>query len=350
MERSRQPLHTCDPGGPPGQKGTRSLIGLQAATEQAAGLGSYTSNNSCSYEYSASKITASTAYAGMNKDACQQGPGVAKRKLFSSPHFSSSPQEQQTKNSSSESKGEETGEKNCNKSKKTEFRIKLEGEGANGHIISTANNCSKDIQGTGPLSDRSENVCPLIIDEIAIRQQLHYDSKSDMIKGFADDVIARYPMKIGNHCLMAMVKGIKKGWKQGMIIDPTIRFETYEGQPEDVHEEKRAIYVPNIPYYKDTRKYQLHDISITGLMFGARGTIPNFSSQFCKTLGLHKSFLNELALLIIRESTVRVSVMDSKVASRLGAVVATVLGSVVAEVMVYVHTERAACMLDPKSL
>ncbi|KAJ4441256.1 hypothetical protein ANN_11110 [Periplaneta americana] len=84
-----------------------------------------------------------------------------------------------------------------------------------------------------------------------------------------------------------------------MIIDPTIRFETYKGQPEDVHEEKRAIYVPTIPYYKD--KYQLHDISVTGWMFGARGTIPNFSSQFCKTLELYKSFLNELALLIIRE-------------------------------------------------
>ncbi|KAJ4446269.1 hypothetical protein ANN_12963 [Periplaneta americana] len=53
------------------------------------------------------------------------------------------------------------------------------------------------------------------------------------------------------------------------------RFETYKGQPEDVHEEKRAIYVPTIPYYKD--KYQPHDISVTGLMFGARGTIPNFS-------------------------------------------------------------------------
>ncbi|KAJ4452246.1 hypothetical protein ANN_03764 [Periplaneta americana] len=64
----------------------------------------------------------------------------------------------------------------------------------------------------------------------------------------------------------------------GMIIDPTIRFETYKGQPEDVHEEKRAIYVPTILYYKD--KYQLHDISVTGLMFGARGTISNFSSQF----------------------------------------------------------------------
>ncbi|KAJ4445971.1 hypothetical protein ANN_12657 [Periplaneta americana] len=90
-----------------------------------------------------------------------------------------------------------------------------------------------------------------------------------------------------------------KNLNQGMTIDPTIRCETYKGQPEDVHEEKRAIYVPTIPYYKD--KYQLHDISVTGLMFGARGTIPNFTSQFCKTLGLHKSFLNELALLIIRE-------------------------------------------------
>ncbi|KAJ4430134.1 hypothetical protein ANN_22344 [Periplaneta americana] len=63
----------------------------------------------------------------------------------------------------------------------------------------------------------------------------------------------------------------------GKIIDPTIRFETYKGQPEDVHEEKRAIYVPTIPYYKD--KYQLHDISVTGLMFGTRGMILNFSCQ-----------------------------------------------------------------------
>ncbi|KAJ4434850.1 hypothetical protein ANN_23421, partial [Periplaneta americana] len=96
---------------------------------------------------------------------------------------------------------------------------------------------------------------------------------------------------------------ISESLSQDMIIDPTITFESYKGQPEDVHEEKRAIYVPTIPYYKD--KYQLHDISVTGLMFGARGTIPNFSSKFCKTLGLHKSFLNELALLIIRNCETR---------------------------------------------
>ncbi|KAJ4435055.1 hypothetical protein ANN_23629 [Periplaneta americana] len=71
---------------------------------------------------------------------------------------------------------------------------------------------------------------------------------------------------------------ISESLSQGIIIDPTITFETYKGQPEDVHEEKRTIYVPTFLYYKD--KYQLHDISVTGLMFGARGTIPNFSSQF----------------------------------------------------------------------
>ncbi|XP_069694820.1 uncharacterized protein [Periplaneta americana] len=126
--------------------GTRSLIGLQAATEQAAGLAAIPQTIPAPMSTPASKITASTAYAGMNKDACQQGnsmigeqlrgyqqpsllfnvvptaedtdmntskmeqfpsasatppsklgPGVAKRKLFSSPHFSSSPRSNKLK-------------------------------------------------------------------------------------------------------------------------------------------------------------------------------------------------------------------------------------------------------------
>ncbi|XP_069683155.1 uncharacterized protein [Periplaneta americana] len=102
---------------------TRSLIGLQAATEQAAGLAAIPQTIPAPMSTPASKITASTAYAGMNKDACQQGnsmigeqlrgyqqpsllfnvvptaegPGVAKRKLFSSPHFSSSPRSNKLK-------------------------------------------------------------------------------------------------------------------------------------------------------------------------------------------------------------------------------------------------------------
>ncbi|KAJ4426776.1 hypothetical protein ANN_26575 [Periplaneta americana] len=43
-------------------------------------------------------------------------------------------------------------------------------------------------------------------------------------------------------------------------------------------EQTKEHNVPTIPYYED--KYQLHDISVTGLMFGARGSIPNFSSKF----------------------------------------------------------------------
>ncbi|XP_069695481.1 uncharacterized protein [Periplaneta americana] len=100
----------------------------------------------------ASKITASTAYAGMNKDACQQGNSMigeqlrgyqqpsllfnvvptaedgtvsfsfsytsfqtwswcCKTKTFLESSLLIFTQEQQTKNGSSESKGEETGEK-----------------------------------------------------------------------------------------------------------------------------------------------------------------------------------------------------------------------------------------------
>ncbi|KAJ4447703.1 hypothetical protein ANN_09711 [Periplaneta americana] len=54
---------------------------------------------------------------------------------------------------------------------------------------------------------------------------------------------------------------ISESLYQGMITDLTIRFETYKGQPEDIYEEKRAIYVPTIPYYED--KYQLNYISVT---------------------------------------------------------------------------------------
>ncbi|KAJ4429239.1 hypothetical protein ANN_26242 [Periplaneta americana] len=265
------------------KRSTPSLIGLQAATEQAAGLAAMPQTIPAPMSTPASKITASTVYAGMNKDACQQGnsmigeqlrgyqqtsllfnvvptaegPGVAKRKLFSSPHFSSSPRSNKLKMAALKAKVKRL-EKNCNKSKKTEFRIKLEGEGSQWphhlncqqlfkrytrHSIKTLQSYQNKIDiepglmqlvlttlkslAAGFLSDRSENVCSLIIDEIAIRQQLHYDSKSDMIKGFADDGIARYPMKIGNHCLMAMVKGIKKGWKQVKLATQVFSYSVH---------------------------------------------------------------------------------------------------------------------------
>ncbi|KAJ4435274.1 hypothetical protein ANN_23852 [Periplaneta americana] len=75
---------------------------------------------------------------------------------------------------------------------------------------------------------------------------------------------------------------------EGYIIDPTVRFESHEHQPEEVHEEKRNIYEPSISFYKD--KYHLESIVITGLMIGALGTIPRFLVDFCKSLACIKVF------------------------------------------------------------
>ncbi|KAJ4438377.1 hypothetical protein ANN_14322 [Periplaneta americana] len=113
------------------------------------------------------------------------------------------------------------------------------------------------------ISDSRTSAAPARLDFGRLKYSVYEE-----VHGTADD---------GNNRRIDII-AISEFLSQGMIIDPTIRFETYKGQPEEVHEEKRAIFVPTIAYYKD--KYQLHDISVTGLMFGARGTIPNFFYQF----------------------------------------------------------------------
>lgn len=87
---------------------------------------------------------------------------------------------------------------------------------------------------------------------------------------------------------------------EGYIIDPTVRFESHEHQPEEVHEEKKNIYEPCISFYKD--KYHLESIAITGLMIGARGTIPRFLVDFCKSFGLHKNILRDLTIAALKGS------------------------------------------------
>ncbi|KAJ4431161.1 hypothetical protein ANN_19756 [Periplaneta americana] len=67
------------------------------------------------------------------------------------------------------------------------------------------------------------------------------------------------------------------------ILDPTIRFETHADQPQEVDSEKKRIYEPTIPFYKD--KYSLSHIGVIGLMVGARGTIPSFFANKLKTWG-----------------------------------------------------------------
>ncbi|KAJ4443655.1 hypothetical protein ANN_05330 [Periplaneta americana] len=61
----------------------------------------------------------------------------------------------------------------------------------------------------------------------------------------------------------------KPGETKGYILDPTIKFDSHQNQPEEVNLEKRAIHEPTIPYYKTS--YKLKDIEVIGLMVGARG-------------------------------------------------------------------------------
>lgn len=88
--------------------------------------------------------------------------------------------------------------------------------------------------------------------------------------------------------------------KAGYILDPTIRFETHNGQPEEVDAEKKSIYEPTIDFYKN--KYKLERISVHGLMIGARGTIPQHLVQVWDSFGLKRIRLQDMAISAIRGS------------------------------------------------
>ncbi|KAJ4434734.1 hypothetical protein ANN_23302 [Periplaneta americana] len=66
--------------------------------------------------------------------------------------------------------------------------------------------------------------------------------------------------------------------KQGIIVDPTIRFEVECHQSAEVHLEKKSIYEPTVNYFK--LKYALIHVEIFGLLIGARGTIKLFFEEF----------------------------------------------------------------------
>ncbi|KAJ4445341.1 hypothetical protein ANN_07146 [Periplaneta americana] len=84
------------------------------------------------------------------------------------------------------------------------------------------------------------------------------------------------------------------------IFDPTIIFETHADQSYEVDSERKRIYEPTIPFYKD--KYSLSHIDVIGLMVGAPGTIPSFFANKCKNLGLTHSIVKEIAISALKGS------------------------------------------------
>ncbi|KAJ4432145.1 hypothetical protein ANN_20761, partial [Periplaneta americana] len=73
-----------------------------------------------------------------------------------------------------------------------------------------------------------------------------------------------------------------------------------EDQPKQVHEEKRAIYLPCCDDL--CHKYNIQDWNVIGLMFGARGTIPKFTLEILRKLKVPDKTLRTIASTILKSS------------------------------------------------
>ena len=88
--------------------------------------------------------------------------------------------------------------------------------------------------------------------------------------------------------------------KKGFILDPTVRMEQDTNQAEAVNLEKKAIYDPCIPYFK--QKFGLVDIEVIGLYIGARGTISSFFVDFLKSEKLASSLIEDIVITVLKKS------------------------------------------------
>jgi len=88
---------------------------------------------------------------------------------------------------------------------------------------------------------------------------------------------------------------------KGTILDPTLRWETNEeNQDKLIDEEKKSIYEPTIPFFKE--KYHISDWEVHGLWFGARGTASPLLKDFFKKNKLEMRELKEMCLVVMRDT------------------------------------------------
>ncbi|KAJ4443695.1 hypothetical protein ANN_05370 [Periplaneta americana] len=59
-----------------------------------------------------------------------------------------------------------------------------------------------------------------------------------------------------------------------MVLDPTICFERDTNQALQINDDKRAKYVPCLPYLSEKYGISLYNWDVTGLLFGAWGFRP----------------------------------------------------------------------------
>ncbi|KAJ4452123.1 hypothetical protein ANN_03640 [Periplaneta americana] len=79
-----------------------------------------------------------------------------------------------------------------------------------------------------------------------------------------------------------------------------LRFEISATQPSEVNEEKKKIYEPTIQYL--SAKYDIEKITVTGLFFGARGTIPKAFVKWREKYKLTRDLQDAIVTTIIKFS------------------------------------------------
>ncbi|KAJ4441349.1 hypothetical protein ANN_11204 [Periplaneta americana] len=63
---------------------------------------------------------------------------------------------------------------------------------------------------------------------------------------------------------------IDRRTQKAMVLDPTIYFERDTNQALQINDDKRAKYVPCLPYFSEKYGISLYNWDVTGLLFGAR--------------------------------------------------------------------------------
>jgi hypothetical protein len=91
-----------------------------------------------------------------------------------------------------------------------------------------------------------------------------------------------------------------EGTRSGFGVDPTVRTESSQDQREDVNTEKLGIYNECLPDPKE--KYNLKYLEVTGIFFGAKGTISKFFQRLCKDHKLPKQLLEDVAIIAVKGS------------------------------------------------
>uniref|UniRef100_A0A8D9ATT4 Uncharacterized protein n=1 Tax=Cacopsylla melanoneura TaxID=428564 RepID=A0A8D9ATT4_9HEMI len=71
-------------------------------------------------------------------------------------------------------------------------------------------------------------------------------------------------------------------------------------QAKEVDQEKKSIYEPCIPYFKEN--FNLKDVKVIGLLIGARGAMTLLFEEFRRNFNLPKSILKEITIAAVRGS------------------------------------------------